>query len=109
MLWIPQTMEELIRTAQEQLKCSGTSILSEDGGRILDVDMISDKQKLYVVMDQDSTTEQLKYDHLITKTCMLVRSGCFFPVSSTHPMEKDLHKLRNAMKYILLYSITESL
>lgn len=57
MLWIPQTMEELIRTAQEQLKCSGTSILSEDGGRILDVDMISDKQKLYVVMDQDSTTK----------------------------------------------------
>lgn len=55
-LWIPRMMEELIRTAQEKLRCSGTSILSEDGGRVHDVDMISDNQKLYLVTDQDTTT-----------------------------------------------------
>lgn len=49
MLWIPRTMKDLIVTSEEQLKCSGSFILSEDGGRILDVDMISDGQKLYLV------------------------------------------------------------
>ncbi|XP_073109937.1 potassium channel KOR1 isoform X2 [Elaeis guineensis] len=54
-LWIPCTIEELIRSSREQLKSSGSCILSEDGGRILDVDMISDGQKLYLVADQETT------------------------------------------------------
>lgn len=55
-IWVPQTMDKLIQSAQEHLKCSGTSILSEDGGRILEADMISDNQKLYLVTDQDIAT-----------------------------------------------------
>lgn len=56
MLWVPKTMDELIRSAQEKLKCPGEFILSEDGGMILDADMISDNQKLYFVTSQDTTT-----------------------------------------------------
>ncbi|XP_042483219.1 potassium channel SKOR-like isoform X2 [Macadamia integrifolia] len=51
-LWIPRTIEELIKMAAEQLKCSADScILSEDGGRILDVNMINDGQKLYLICE----------------------------------------------------------
>ncbi|KAJ4960046.1 hypothetical protein NE237_019956 [Protea cynaroides] len=51
-MWIPRTMEELIKLAAEQLKCFVDScILSEEGGRILDVNMITDGQKLYLVRD----------------------------------------------------------
>ncbi|XP_020269273.1 potassium channel KOR1-like isoform X1 [Asparagus officinalis] len=55
-LWVPPTIEELIQSAQEKLKCIGTSILSADGGKILDVDLISDNQKLYLVTEQETTT-----------------------------------------------------
>ncbi|XAR58128.1 hypothetical protein NMG60_11026523 [Bertholletia excelsa] len=49
-LWVPQTIEELVRAAREQLNFpSGTCILSEDAGQILDVDMITDGQKLYLI------------------------------------------------------------
>ncbi|KAH0711313.1 hypothetical protein KY289_007272 [Solanum tuberosum] len=49
-LWIPQTIEELVITASEQLDFpSGSCILSEDAGKILDVDMIVDGQKLYLI------------------------------------------------------------
>lgn len=49
-MWIPHSIEELIKTASEQLKFPhGSCILSEDGGKILEVDMISDGQKLYLV------------------------------------------------------------
>lgn len=52
MLWVPQTIEELIKTATEGLQFSSEScILSEDGGKILDVDMISDGQKLYLLCE----------------------------------------------------------
>ncbi|KAK8928849.1 Potassium channel KOR1 [Platanthera zijinensis] len=47
-MWIPGTMEELISSAEEQLKCSGTHIVSEEGGKILDVNLISDGQHLYL-------------------------------------------------------------
>lgn len=50
MLWVPQTMEELIQKAAEQLSCPQNScILSEDAAKILDVDMITDGQKLYLI------------------------------------------------------------
>ncbi|KAF5480040.1 hypothetical protein F2P56_000815 [Juglans regia] len=50
MLWVPHTIEELIKAASEQLDISSCScILSEDGGKIIDVDMINDDQKLYIV------------------------------------------------------------
>ncbi|XP_050219146.1 potassium channel SKOR-like isoform X2 [Mercurialis annua] len=51
-LWVPQTMEELVKAAMEQLKCSSNCILSEDGGKILDIDMINDAQKLYLVSEE---------------------------------------------------------
>ncbi|KAK1313076.1 Potassium channel KOR1 [Acorus calamus] len=45
MLWIPRSLKDLIESSNEQLKCNGSKILSEEGGRITDVDMISDGQK----------------------------------------------------------------
>ncbi|BAT81280.1 hypothetical protein LR48_Vigan07g077300 [Vigna angularis] len=49
-LWIPHSIEELIKSAAELIEFSGDScILSEDGGKITDVDMIKDGQKLYLV------------------------------------------------------------
>ncbi|KAG4402628.1 hypothetical protein GLYMA_02G243400v4 [Glycine max] len=49
-LWIPHSIEELIKSAAEQIEISGGScILSEDAGKITDVDMIKDGQKLYLV------------------------------------------------------------
>ncbi|CAN0907630.1 Potassium channel SKOR [Linum grandiflorum] len=48
-LWIPQTMEELIKEAREYLKSQGGSILSENNCRIVDVTMIHNDQNLYLV------------------------------------------------------------
>ncbi|KAG5529743.1 hypothetical protein RHGRI_030204 [Rhododendron griersonianum] len=49
-LWVPETIEELIKTAAQQLEFPyGSCILSEDAGKILDVDLISDGQKLYLI------------------------------------------------------------
>ncbi|XAR73572.1 hypothetical protein NMG60_11007583 [Bertholletia excelsa] len=51
-LWIPQTIEELINTAAERLEFPcGSCLLSEDVGKITDVDMISDGQKLYLISE----------------------------------------------------------
>lgn len=48
-LWVPHTIDELIKMASEQLNFANAScILSEDGGIILDVDMIDNNQKLYL-------------------------------------------------------------
>ena len=49
-LWVPRTMEELIKAAVDELEISTSSCnLSEDGGKILDADLISDGQKLYLI------------------------------------------------------------
>ncbi|GFY90743.1 STELAR K+ outward rectifier [Actinidia rufa] len=52
-LWVPQTIEELIKAAAKELDfpsgSCGSCILTEDAGKILDVDMISDGQKLYLI------------------------------------------------------------
>eukprot|EP00257_Ricinus_communis_P028191 XP_025015605.1 potassium channel SKOR isoform X3 [Ricinus communis] len=50
-LWVPQTMEELVKVAMEQLKSSSNCILSEDGGKIVDASMINDGQKLFLVSE----------------------------------------------------------
>ncbi|KAK8551040.1 hypothetical protein V6N13_119533 [Hibiscus sabdariffa] len=51
-LRISHTVEELIATAAEQLHFAGAScVLSEDGGKILDVDLINDGQKLYLISE----------------------------------------------------------
>ncbi|CAL5189896.1 unnamed protein product [Lathyrus oleraceus] len=51
-LWVPHTIEELIKTAAEQIGFSSDScILSEDAGKIIDVAMIKDDQKLYLVLE----------------------------------------------------------
>lgn len=49
-IWIPLSIEELIIVSSEQLQISGECcILSEDGGKILDIRMIDECQKLYLV------------------------------------------------------------
>ncbi|XP_022141640.1 potassium channel SKOR isoform X2 [Momordica charantia] len=51
-LWVPHTIEELIKESSEQLQVSSKCcILSEDGGKILDVHMIDESQKLYLVAE----------------------------------------------------------
>uniref|UniRef100_A0A1D1XLH8 Potassium channel n=1 Tax=Anthurium amnicola TaxID=1678845 RepID=A0A1D1XLH8_9ARAE len=60
MLWIPHTIEELIKASEDQLNCSGARILSEDGGRILDVDMICDGQKLYLATKTRTALDNIK-------------------------------------------------
>ncbi|KAF3552590.1 hypothetical protein DY000_02003544 [Brassica cretica] len=51
-LWVPRSIEELVRTAAEQLNVSEAScVLSEDEGKIIDVDLISDGQKLYLTIE----------------------------------------------------------
>ncbi|XP_027178269.1 potassium channel SKOR isoform X1 [Coffea eugenioides] len=53
-LWVPESIEELIREASKQLNFSScTCILSEDAGKIIDVDMISNNQKLYLMNETD--------------------------------------------------------
>ncbi|KQK18732.1 potassium channel KOR1 [Brachypodium distachyon] len=54
-LWIPHTIDWLIRSAQEKLGLSGSCLrlLGEDGARVQDVDMVNDGQKLYLVGDED--------------------------------------------------------
>lgn len=56
MLWIPQNIEELIEAAKKQLKLPGSCyIITEDGGKILDLGMICDGQKLFLVSDNSET------------------------------------------------------
>lgn len=58
MVWIPSDLQKLIVTAAQELGLSDEAsfvLLSEDQGRITDIDMISDGQKLYLISD---TTDQ---------------------------------------------------
>ncbi|XP_044956408.1 potassium channel KOR1-like [Hordeum vulgare subsp. vulgare] len=50
-LWIPHTIDGLVRSAQEKLGMSGQGLrlLGEDGARVQEVDMVHDGQKLYLV------------------------------------------------------------
>ncbi|KAI0523222.1 hypothetical protein KFK09_005616 [Dendrobium nobile] len=52
-IWVPKTMKELINSAEQQFKYSGSCILSEEGGKIPDVDLIVDGQRLYMPADSD--------------------------------------------------------
>ncbi|KAF8036318.1 hypothetical protein BT93_C2135 [Corymbia citriodora subsp. variegata] len=50
MLWVPRTLQELIEAAKQQLGIATEScILAENGGKVTDVNMISDGQNLYLV------------------------------------------------------------
>ncbi|XP_052183654.1 potassium channel SKOR-like isoform X2 [Diospyros lotus] len=52
-LRIPQGMEELVAAAARELQVPGAAcILSETGGRILDIGMISDGQNLFLVNEE---------------------------------------------------------
>ncbi|KAL8550133.1 hypothetical protein ACS0TY_008818 [Phlomoides rotata] len=49
-MWVPRTIEELIEVASNQLRLHDAScVLSEDGGRIIEEDLITDGQKLYLI------------------------------------------------------------
>ncbi|KAJ1258843.1 hypothetical protein BS78_10G106400 [Paspalum vaginatum] len=57
-LWVPRTIEGLVAAAQEKLgvppaPASRMRLLCEDGARVLDVDLVSDGQKLYLVGGED--------------------------------------------------------
>ncbi|VAI84824.1 potassium channel KOR1 [Triticum aestivum] len=54
-LWIPHTIDGLVRSAQEKLGLSGSGLrlLGEDGARVQEVDMVHDGQKLYLVGGDD--------------------------------------------------------
>ncbi|MBA0719948.1 hypothetical protein Golax_007593, partial [Gossypium laxum] len=54
-------MEALVTTAAEQLDLAGAScMLTENGGKILDVDMINDGEKLYLIVgDCDLATNNV--------------------------------------------------
>ncbi|KAH6837532.1 STELAR K+ outward rectifier [Perilla frutescens var. hirtella] len=56
-MWVPHTMEELIEAASNQLELADAPciLLSEDGGKILDVEMITDAQKLYLIINQTAS------------------------------------------------------
>ncbi|CAI0555379.1 unnamed protein product [Linum tenue] len=59
LLWVPNSIEELIKSAAEQLEFQSvedsdldsttTCIVTEDGGRVVDANMIDDAQKLYLI------------------------------------------------------------
>lgn len=51
-LWIPETIDELMKSAADHLKLTLSPtccIITEDAGKIVDVDMITDGQKLYLI------------------------------------------------------------
>ncbi|XP_010670208.1 potassium channel SKOR isoform X2 [Beta vulgaris subsp. vulgaris] len=49
-LWVPRTIDELVKIASEKLNFpTGSCILSDDGGKILDVDLVDNGQKLYLI------------------------------------------------------------
>ncbi|PWA43451.1 Ankyrin repeat-containing protein [Artemisia annua] len=51
-LWVPDTITELIEKAADHFKLdlpSTSCILTEEAGQILDVNMIIDGQKLYLI------------------------------------------------------------
>lgn len=53
-VWLPSDLQKLVEIAAQELRLSNEAsfvILSEEGGRIIDVDMISDGQKLYLTSD----------------------------------------------------------
>ncbi|GJZ76792.1 potassium channel SKOR-like protein [Tanacetum coccineum] len=55
-LWVPDTIDELMKTAADHLKLElphASCIITEDVGKILDVDMITDGQKLYLISNQE--------------------------------------------------------
>ncbi|KAL0463277.1 UNVERIFIED_CONTAM: Potassium channel SKOR [Sesamum latifolium] len=53
-MWVPNTIDELIKAATKQLELpDGSCILSEDGGKIFEVDMITDGQRLYMINETD--------------------------------------------------------
>ncbi|KAL0430478.1 UNVERIFIED_CONTAM: Potassium channel SKOR [Sesamum radiatum] len=53
-MWVPNTIDELIKAATKQLELpDGLCILSEDGGKIFDVDMVTDGQRLYMINETD--------------------------------------------------------
>nr|XP_043632103.1 potassium channel SKOR-like [Erigeron canadensis] len=51
-LWVPENIDELMKTAATHLNLDvlpSSCIITEDAGKLLDVDMITDGQKLYLV------------------------------------------------------------
>ncbi|KAL1365986.1 hypothetical protein HN51_013909 [Arachis hypogaea] len=54
-LWVPESIDELIITAMKHLNISnGNCILTEQGGRVLNVDIISNDEKLFLASQVQS-------------------------------------------------------
>ncbi|XP_061352740.1 potassium channel SKOR-like isoform X2 [Gastrolobium bilobum] len=59
-LWVPQSIEELVKVAMKHLEISNAScILSEQGGKILYVDMISNDEKLFLVSEAQNKVHKV--------------------------------------------------
>jgi len=51
-LWVPQNIEELIKEAGKHLETTNNSyILTEEGGKVLHVNMINNDEKLFLVSE----------------------------------------------------------
>ena len=62
-LWVLQSIEELVKAAKKHLKCHDAScILSENGCKILDVTMISNNEKLFLVGEAQSEVHNVLRD-----------------------------------------------
>eukprot|EP01018_Ginkgo_biloba_P023088 Gb_22473 [translate_table: standard] len=53
-MWVPDTVEDLLRAAAQHFGFLGSCLLTEDAGQILNVDFIQNNQKLYVVDQSDN-------------------------------------------------------
>ncbi|KAI4352081.1 hypothetical protein L6164_006367 [Bauhinia variegata] len=64
-LWVPQSIEELIMAAMKHMNSSSASyILSEHGGKVLDVDMIDNNEKLFLVSETQKEVKLLDRDEV---------------------------------------------
>ncbi|MFS8034447.1 putative KHA domain-containing protein [Helianthus anomalus] len=53
-VWIPRTIDELVKVSAELLELTvhpTCCVVTEDAGKILDVDMIIDGQKVYLISE----------------------------------------------------------
>ncbi|XP_029127278.1 potassium channel SKOR isoform X2 [Cajanus cajan] len=67
-LWVPQSIKELIKESMKHLDIpNGSCILSEQGGKILYVDMINNDEKLFLVNEAQNGVKNYGYPSVQTQ------------------------------------------